>query len=188
MDKRKLANQRVKKNIADALFQLLANKSISKISVSEIIQTAGVARASFYRNYATKENIVTTLIDDILEQYRAALRSDGENFYIYENVYRAFEFFKTYGGYACDLHRFGYGSLMLDRLNQFHEEIAGTMPHSSIERYRLYSYMGALYNTAITWLRSGAQESVADIVDLFCDACGVAIDRSNARILPQPAL
>lgn len=178
MDKRKVANQRVKRNIAEALLQLLAHKSISEISVSEIIQTAGVARASFYRNYATKENIVTTLIDDILEQYRSTLR-DSENFYTYENVRRAFEYFKEYGGYACDLHRFGYGSLMLDRLNQFHEEVAGTMPHSSIDRYRLYIYMGALYNTAVTWLRSGASETVSDITDLFCDACGVHIERSD---------
>ena len=60
MDKRKEANLRVKENITAALLHLLQEKSISKITVSEIIAEAGVARASFYRNYATKESVITT--------------------------------------------------------------------------------------------------------------------------------
>ena len=66
MDKRKEANLRVKRSITSALLHLLEKKSISEISVSEIIREAGVARASFYRNYATKESVITTLISDIL--------------------------------------------------------------------------------------------------------------------------
>ena len=45
MDKRKIENQRVKDNITKALFQLLGEKSISQITISEIIRVAGVARA-----------------------------------------------------------------------------------------------------------------------------------------------
>ena len=52
MDKRRQANQQVKEKITGALLHLLGEKSISEISVTEIIAEAGVARASFYRNYA----------------------------------------------------------------------------------------------------------------------------------------
>lgn len=61
MDKRKIENQRVKNCITNALFLLLREKSISEITISEIIQVAGVARASFYRNYATKESVMGTI-------------------------------------------------------------------------------------------------------------------------------
>lgn len=167
MDKRKEANMRVKKNISEALFRLLEEKSISQITISEIIANAKVARASFYRNYASKESVITTLISDILEEYRKNIRQKGENFYIYENAYMSFQFFSQYERLVLDLHRFGYGSILLDMLNEFHGDVAGSMPSTSIERYRLYIYIGALYNTALMWLKSGKKESIDEITDLF---------------------
>ena len=44
--------------------------------------------------------------------------------------------------FMLHLYRFGYGSILLEKLNHFHEEIAGTMPNNSIEKYELYMYMG----------------------------------------------
>ena len=149
MDKRKEANIRVKKSITQALLQLLEQKSISEISVSEIISGAGVARASFYRNYSSKENVITTLIADVLNTFR-------------ENLY---------GSPVLDLHRFGYGSIVLEMLNQFHEEVAGTMTCRSIERYKLYIYIGSLYNTAMIWLQNGQKESIDEITDIFYQTC-----------------
>lgn len=70
MDKRKEANKRVKESITTTLLHLLNEKSISKISISEIISKAGVARVSFYRNYASKEDVITALIADILKSFR----------------------------------------------------------------------------------------------------------------------
>lgn len=81
MNKRNEANMRVKESITTALLKLLEVKSISEISVSEIIANAGVARASFYRNYATKESVITTLISDVLDRFREDIRYEGENFY-----------------------------------------------------------------------------------------------------------
>ena len=173
MDKRKEANIRVKKSITTTLFHLLEQKSISEISVSEIISGAGVARASFYRNYASKEDVITTLIADILENFREDIEYDKNNFYTYENVYRSFAYFSRYETQVLDLHRFGYGSILLEMLNQFHEEVAGTMAHRSIERYTLYIYIGSLYNTAMIWLQGGQKESVEEISDMFFKTCAI---------------
>lgn len=167
MDKRKEANLRVKKSITESLLHLLEHKSISQITITEIIQDAGVARASFYRNYASKESVITTLISDILEEYRIKMKSDVDNIYTYENIRLGFDFFSRYEGLILDLHRFGYGSIVLDMLNQFHEDVAGTMPYASIEKYKLYIYSGALYNTALTWLRTGRHETAEEITDYF---------------------
>ena len=68
-------------------------KSISEITVTEIIAEAGVARASFYRNYATKESVITSLIADVLEDFRAGLPGDGEDFCTPENIRRSFAYF-----------------------------------------------------------------------------------------------
>ena len=81
MDKRKIANQKVKTSITSALFELLKEKSISEISITEIINKAHVARASFYRNYSSKESVITTLIQDILVDYHEEIKFEDENFF-----------------------------------------------------------------------------------------------------------
>ena len=170
MDKRKIANQKVKTSITSALFELLKEKSISEISITEIINKAHVARASFYRNYSSKESVITTLIQDILVDYHEEIKFEDGNFYTYENIHKSFKCFKKYGSQVLDLHRFGYGSILLDMLNQFHEYIAGDMHFKSIKRYELYIYIGALYNTALIWLQSGAKESPEELAELFTSA------------------
>ncbi|MCI5647823.1 MAG: TetR/AcrR family transcriptional regulator [Fusicatenibacter sp.] len=181
MDKRKEANLRVKKSIATSLLKLMHEKSFSDITISELIEAAGVARVSFYRNYASKEDVLLTLIDDVLEQFRGTIDSGEENYYTYENVRRSFLYFKRYDRIALDLYQFGYGSILLEKLNRFHEEVAGTMPNHSIEKYELYIYMGALYNTAMMWLQSGGREGVDDIAAMFCRTFGIPI-RHGERI------
>lgn len=167
MDKRKEANRRVKNNITMSLLHLLEEKSISDITISEIISNAGVARASFYRNYTSKENVITKLIADVLEEFREKMKCDGDDFYTYQNVRLGFVFFGRYEKIVLDLHRFGYGSILLNMLNQFHEDVAGTMSSASIEKYDLYIYIGALYNTAMMWLVNGRKESIDEIVEMF---------------------
>ena len=44
-------NAYVIKHINEALLGLLKEKSLNEISISEICETAGVGRMSFYRNY-----------------------------------------------------------------------------------------------------------------------------------------
>lgn len=175
-DKRKEANKRVKNNITTALLHLMYQKSFSDITISELIRNAGVARVSFYRNYDSKEDVLLTLIDDVLEQFREAIDSNEAEYYTYQNVLKSFRFFKIYGDFVLDLYHFGYGSILLEKLNRFHEEIAGTMPNTSIEKYGLYMYMGALFNTAIVWLQNGTKESEENITDIFCRLWGISCE------------
>lgn len=184
MDKRKEANLRVKSSITKALFRLMHEKSFSDIRITELIRYAGVARMSFYRNYDSKEDVLLTLINDVLEQFRDMIDDSGTNYYTYENVRRSFAFFYKYGEFVLDLYQFGYGSILLESLNRFHEEIAGTMPSNSIERYGLYMYMGALFNTAIIWLQSDTKESEADMAYLFCKAWGIPHINPNCSQRP----
>lgn len=66
VDKRKEENLRVKINITNTLFRLMEQKSLAEISITELVKGAGVARASFYRNYESKEDVLVTLIRDVL--------------------------------------------------------------------------------------------------------------------------
>lgn len=173
MDKRLEANLRVKNSITDALFALMHEKSFAKITVTEIITRAGVARASYYRNYESKEDILITLITDILENFKATADYELTDYSSYKNVRRAFLYFKEYQDYILDLYHSGFASTFLESLNHFHEINAGTMSIHSIERYELYIFIGALVNTGIIWLENGAKEDVDDISAAFCRFMGI---------------
>lgn len=180
MDKRKEANLRVKRRITAALFSLMQEKSLSDIHITEIIQAAGVARASFYRNYCSKEDVLTTLIRDVLEDYRRELPEEPGNFYTYENVLLSFQYFKKYRSYILDLCHSGFGSTILEELNHFHESLVGTMPASSIQRYEIYIYIGALFNTAMIWLAGDQRTSPEAMSEFFL--------RSVSKLLDEPVL
>ena len=168
MDKRKEENIRVLTNITNALFDLMQKKSFSDITITEIIRKSGVARASFYRNYSSKEDVLMKLISGVLEQFSAEVDYNLENYMSYGHVLRCFEYFKKYERYVLDLYRSGFGICLLEELNQFHESIAGVMKVHSLSRYQLYMYIGALYNTAIVWLQSEEQEPAEEIAGIFC--------------------
>lgn len=167
MDKRKEANLRVKKSITNALFSLMQEKSLSDIHITELIRAAGVARASFYRNYCSKEDVLITLIRDVLEDYRKEIQEDHGNFYTYENLLLSFRFFRKYRAQILDLYQSGFASTILEELNHFHESIEGTMPASSIRKYELYIYIGALFNTALVWLSEDQRTSPEDMAAFF---------------------
>lgn len=165
MDRRKAANLRVKQSITDALFSLMQKKNLSDIRITEIIEQAGVARASFYRNYRSKEDVLVTLIRDVLDRFFQEVHP-GETFYTYENILLSFQYFQRNRAYVLNLYHSGLSSVLLEELNRFHEEMEGSMSVTSICRYELYIYIGALLNTALTWLTE-TQETAPEEISRF---------------------
>lgn len=54
----KESNQLTRESIETALLFLLEKKELAQISISELVQKAGVSRNAFYRNYKSKEEIL----------------------------------------------------------------------------------------------------------------------------------
>ena len=169
MNKRKEAHLRVKSAITDALFSLMREQSLDRIAISDIIRRAEVARVSFYRNYASKEDVLVTLVRDVLDEYRQSADYNLADYTSRANVTRAFRYFRRYRDYALNLYHSGFGPMLLEELNRFHAEIAGSMPAASPERYLLYAFIGALFNTAIVWLEEEAPCDVDTISDVLLD-------------------
>lgn len=176
MDKRKEANLRVKERITNTLFALMREKSLGDVTITELVEGAGVARASFYRNYTSKEDVLITLIRDILEQFRAECDLTQGSFYTEQNARLSFQYFKKYQKYVLDLYRSGFASALLEELNHFHESIEGTMPSSAIERYQMYLYIGALFNTAVVWLSEDGKTDPEEIAQFFFSAVFSMLD------------
>ena len=55
--------------IVQALFKLMQEYSYEKINVTDIVQKAGVGRATFYRYFKSKEDVITFYFDHNRNNY-----------------------------------------------------------------------------------------------------------------------
>ena len=84
--------KRVKKRIAEGLFALLRKKDFSEITVTDIVREADVARASYYRNFDSKEQIIEAAMDDLRDQLLGDVDyDDDEQIFDRENARAGFE-------------------------------------------------------------------------------------------------
>ena len=95
-DKRLEANRLVKLRIARALTKLMEKKNFSDITVTEIVQTAGVARASYYRNFTSKEEVLIKVTDEIWQNYREKAAKLSDDFFRYDSILLVFRLSLTH--------------------------------------------------------------------------------------------
>lgn len=73
----------VKKRMADAFVDMLSQKSYADITVTDIVNTAQVARVSFYRNFNSISDVVDYITDELANEFidkiLPVLNSNDEN-------------------------------------------------------------------------------------------------------------
>lgn len=157
-------NNRVRHQITEALFSLMAQKQFSTITASEIITEADVARASYYRNFGSKEDIINEWVHRLHDELQPAdtLPQSSDTF-TYENMATGFERslnrFLSVKRQVLVLYDNGFASLLQNAINSYTQQTIGKTPLGSIEKYRMYFIAGAVANVLIAWLRTGAIES-----------------------------
>lgn len=69
---------RSKKEITDALLQLMQTYPYNEITVKQIILESHVARKTFYRNFLSKDDVLDAYIDNIMHQYIRSLQQSAD--------------------------------------------------------------------------------------------------------------
>ena len=114
MDKRKVANQQVKDRLLAALVEFAGRKDWSKVTVTELVEAAGVARASFYRNFASVEELVDYGIRQVTERYHAGKPEGREGFRDRALVEYKFRFYQENAPLVLAFHRAKAATSLLD--------------------------------------------------------------------------
>ena len=63
------ANLVTQESIETALLLLMQEKDFESISVTEIASRAGVSRTAYYRNYASKEDVLRNVFNRVKSRY-----------------------------------------------------------------------------------------------------------------------
>ncbi len=176
-DKRMLENKRVKDSIALAFFSLLRECKEEDITVTEIVNMAQVSRMAYYRNFDSKIEIIKYYINETIWSELNALLGENIEWLSGEFNTHFFHIMKKYRDIIILLNNRGYASIILNAFNEKNEELAGDMPATSVDRYKLYCAAGAGFNVALMWLRGGCRESEEELVGslrLLIQACAVS--------------
>lgn len=158
-----MENQRVRQAITGAMFALMDEKSFSEITVSDIVREAGVARASFYRNFDTKEAV----IDGFIRDFNADILPPEPGFdeknlsreALVQRMEYSFSRVLKKRSQVLALFNNGFGGHLQNIADLYVEELAGDMLYNSADKYMLYCFSGAGMNMLIHWLRDGGLES-----------------------------
>lgn len=166
-DKRYIENMRVKKSIQIALFSLMEKKKFSEIRVADIISLSGVAKASYYRNFASLENVIYFYIEQMNQELasRMAKQHDIDMKTIRQNLITLYKYYLEHREEILLLCSNGFYELIQENTDEFLINAIGDMPSNSMERYNIFLLSGAICHVQIEWLKNKAPESPEAFAD-----------------------
>lgn len=160
--------QTVTAEIANALMDLMTEKPFIDITVTDVVKKAGVARASFYRNFSSTSEILDRILNEFITMFKenALPVITSQN----ERIWRAFLFRYIY--YVNDhqrkliLSRNFNAALILSRLSEAARELSQTLQFSDLrEKYAVSARVGVINSVIVRWIADGRIETPEEIVD-----------------------
>ena len=164
MNRKQELNAFIKSCITDALIQLMQKKPFEEISVTELTQTAGVGRASFYRNFKSKQDVLAQHLSDLLVEWGKDFEAKGDKDYFNESLFR--HFYKHRDVYLL-LYQQGLSNLIYDSIRQAFKFDESS---NNVERYVKSTFAGLIFGMVDEWMRQGMQESPEELLFLFAQA------------------
>ena len=139
-DIRKINAQNTKQKIYESAKELFSSKDFNEVSVDSIVKMAGVSKGSFYVHYASKDALVTSLIED----HVAKVDTDYRNFldaYPSDSSTEAL-FLSLIGKIADVLMDIGYDKLQVLYRAQISKDVdTGAVTSYNRGIYRMFSDM-----------------------------------------------
>lgn len=159
-------NTYVKKQITVALLELLKEKSIADISISELTQRAQIGRVSFYRNYQTKEDILKEESDRLIKEWGHRYETNPES--SPETLFPSlFDFYREHKEFYTIIYQAGMTSVMLETILDT-IQITGEMANLVAYMKSFWAY--GIYGWMIEWIKRGMPESGNELLSLFKSA------------------
>ncbi|WEV54353.1 TetR/AcrR family transcriptional regulator [Leuconostocaceae bacterium ESL0723] len=165
-------NARVKDQIVAGLFSELTERPFSEITVSQLIKAAGVARASYYRNFESKEEILDYYLGQLVEQHRQDTEATGTPVGWTSDTVR-FHITQSFALFKREKDRFtllldnGLSSYILDFLKNMAQDPQRQQRMALRNHYEQSFFMGATFNVLMDWLQNGAVESPEEMTDII---------------------
>lgn len=163
-DKNRQINQVTRESLSIALIYLMNEKPFEKITITELVDRAGVSRTAFYRNYESKEDLLSEIgksLTNRISELRGLNRNREFSYDWYLDLFRTIKEHKE--SYSLFINANLTVKMLFNR-NTFVDVVFPASERT--ERYRLIAEEGAMQNVINTWFSEGMKESPEEMAEL----------------------
>ena len=159
-------NSYVKKQILCALLDMMNEQDFNSIPVSALTERAGVGRASFYRNFTSKEDVLRQEADRLTHEWAEEWRQ-LEPTAPHEFLVSLLNFYKQHSEFYLLLYQAGLSEIVLDTILKS-AKITPELPNAMAYLKSAMAYM--VYGWVIEWIHRGMQESGTELAKMMAEA------------------
>lgn len=148
----------IPEKITNALLELMKEKDYDSISITDIVEKAGLSRVTYYRHFNSKEDIIKRYFQLTKEKFvkQAVGNSMAENNEFM--VLALFMFFKSNMEANKALRKSHLDKMLLDYLTY---EFMESLP-VKLDKYFAIFLAGALFNVLVHWLDNDCKDSIEE--------------------------
>ncbi len=174
------ANALARECIETALILLMEEKAFADISITDITKRAGVSRVTYYRNYSSKEDILSGYLQNVVTDFYTALK-DYDAVTQTEALWTTLlEKMQEHSREIILLIKAGYGDEILNSyIRGINAGLSDTRENPELYYSNCY-WVGALHSMTKEWVLSGMKESIEQMVRI-----GTAMMTNGIRTIDE---
>lgn len=163
---------RSKKVITESLLLLMKQYPYSEITVKQILLETDISRKTFYRNFLSKDDVLNSFIETILQDYVNAIQQQQQEYSFVKTLDIIFEFCERNREILFILRDNNLLYLLLEKLNalilkehnRYNSELQENHLGSPLlTEYIVYFNIGGIWNLIVRWIKNNMCDSVTDI-------------------------
>ena len=154
----------LKECLSDALIQLMREKDFEKISIKEIADTAGVGRATWFRNYTSKNEALTFKFVQVWKRWADEHAIAVRDRFDLANAKNFFQFNYEIKHILEIVYTSNMQSAIYDA---FYQVMMPQYGANAKECYQAHFYSYGLFGLLDEWIKRGFKESVEEMVIFF---------------------
>jgi len=162
--------------IISSLLELMKTEEFNKITITQIIQEAEIARGTFYLNFKTKEDVIRCYIVNMIDDYNSQI-----NQYASHSPYLLckgfFEYWYNQLELVTLLQKHNLFIILLEEFDAYLEQLAQITKFSDICKIKTWTQNEIVYFNSFNsaglwhmlnlWVSKGAKESPEEMARIY---------------------
>lgn len=159
-------NSYVRRQILHTLLEMMRKQEFQDIVISRLTARAGVGRASFYRNFTGKEDVLRQEADRLAREWQQQYDRQAHAAPS-EVLVSLLDFYKAHSAFYLALYRAGLSEIVLGTLLE-QAAVSPDLPNAVAYLRASVAYM--IFGWVVEWMKRGMPESGTELAKMIADA------------------